>query len=203
MDKSFNGGFFKELSEEVVQNWVSPNVKENDCCPCVFKMLDIVTDDELVYLLENFGDNGMTGQVLLGFLSDKYPDYDFSYFSADFRRKTMEEKKGLLLKIFSSIKRGYGVVGGITRINGSKHCVVFSKDKRGGVAIFDSQFNKSYLKTGGVMQFLNENRVMVMHLITSGHKEDDEPLSIDEDGVVERYYDYEEDVYYDAEEGYD
>lgn len=49
------GGFYKEYSEEDFEEFVSPHVKDiGDCCPCAFRMLDIINDDEFKYMTKNF-----------------------------------------------------------------------------------------------------------------------------------------------------
>ena len=53
------GGFYKEYSEEDFEEFVSPHVKGiGDCCPCAFRMLNIINDDDFKSMTKNFKERG-------------------------------------------------------------------------------------------------------------------------------------------------
>lgn len=82
------GRFYKEYSEYDFEEFVSPHVKGiGDCCPCAFRMLNIITDDDFKTMTKNFKKRGnWSKNDMENFFREKYSDFEFSWVTADFRK---------------------------------------------------------------------------------------------------------------------
>ena len=83
--KNQKGGYFKKISFDEWENFQSPHKIKNDCCPCCFRLLNMIDDEEFTKLLDIFPKKGgMSLKDLERFFEDKYPDYKFEFFDFDF-----------------------------------------------------------------------------------------------------------------------
>ena len=199
--KNQKGGLFKEISQEVVDNWDNPHSKRMDCCPCVFNMLGIINDDDMRFLVKTYGDSGMFQDNITGFFSKKYIDYKFTFAEATLKGATSKLIKDTIVAMYKYIPKGYGMIGAIERENKSGHCVVFSRDTNNKACIFDSQLEKTYMDGKKLQDFFVKNRVHKILFLQSIHKKDKRPLKIDKEGVSENFYDVSDkpsDVFFDA-----
>lgn len=94
------GGYYKKISFDEWENFKSPHKIKNDCCPCCFRLLNMIDDDEFSKLLDIFPEKGgMSLKDLEIFFGEKYTDYDFEFFNFDFNmeyilREFQTEYKG-------------------------------------------------------------------------------------------------------------
>ena len=200
------GGLFKEISQEVVDKWENPHAKQRDCCPCVFNMLGIINDTEMTQLVQEYGEKGMFQENIMGFFSDKYTDYKFSFAEAKLKGASSAQIRDTIIAMYKYIPKGYGMIGAIERENGSGHCVVYSRDKNNKPCIFDSQFKKTYMSGEQLKAFFVGNRVHTIFFLQSKHKKDKQSLKIDEEGLLEVFHDAPDkpnsrDVFFDAIDG--
>lgn len=199
--KNQEGGLFKEISQEVVDNWDNPHSKRMDCCPCVFNMLGIINDDDMRFLVKTYGDSGMFQDNITSFFSKKYIDYKFTFAEAKLKGANSKLIKDTIVAMYKYIPKGYGMIGAIERENKSGHCVVFSRDTKNKACIFDSQLKKTYMDGKKLQDFFVKNRVHKILFLQSIHKKDKRPLKIDKEGISENFYDVSNkpsDVFFDA-----
>lgn len=199
------GGFYKEYSEEDFDDFVSPHVKDiGDCCPCAFRMLNIITDEDFKSMTKNFKKRGNWGKNdMEDFFKKKYSDFDFSWLSADFRKaSSILDIKKTLKELIIFIKPGYAIMGGTVNILNQGHCIVLFKDKNGKIFIFDATSKKKF---DSLTRYINSHRVVILNFLFSFHKQNDEPLTLDKNFGIEQGIqdddsdsDSEEDVYYSA-----
>jgi hypothetical protein len=54
------GGYFKKFDFDVIK-YQSKNQHffENDCCPCTFNFLHVITNEEFINLMLEYGEKGM------------------------------------------------------------------------------------------------------------------------------------------------
>lgn len=164
--KNMKGGFFRKMNREYVQYWESIHRKPMDCCPCVFNLLELDTDESLK-LIDKFGFIGMKNNQLIEILQEKYPEYSFSLKQNKTLKPKIEdiiklkdlevsiqEKKALYSKhridyseevndFLKVIPENHGVIG-IIRGPGFNHCVVFAK-MNGRLVYYDAQLKKSII----------------------------------------------------------
>ena len=187
--KKQSGGLFKQISHEIIDNWMNPHTKKMDCCPCVFNMLGIVNDEDMKHLVKTYGDSGMFQKNIILFFKKKYKDYNFSFAEAIFRGESSSKITDTIRGMYQYIPKGYGMVGAIERENGSGHCVVYSRDINNKPCIFDSQLKKTYMDGKKLQEFFVGNRVHKIMFLQSKHKTDKRPLKIDKEGISENFYD--------------
>lgn len=77
------GGYYKKISLNEWNAFKSPHKIKNDCCPCCFRLLNMIDDDEFNELITNHG-NGMYTKELESFFENKYNEYNFEFFDFDF-----------------------------------------------------------------------------------------------------------------------
>lgn len=197
------GGFYKEYSEEDFEEFVSPHVKDiGDCCPCAFRMLDIINDDEFKSMTKNFKKTGnWYKEDMENFFRKKYNDFEFSWLVADFRKaSSLLDIKKTLRELIIYIKPGYAIMGGVVDILRRGHCVVLFKNKNGKVFILDATIKKKF---DSLTRYINSHRVVVLNFLFSFHKQNGEPLTVNKDVGMEESLndDSDEALYYSAEEG--
>lgn len=194
------GGFYKEYSEQDFENFVSPHVKGiGDCCPCAFRMLNIINDDDFKSMTKKFKKRGnWYKDDMENFFREKYNDFEFSWITADFRKaSSLLDVKKTLKELIMFIKPGYAIIGGTVNILNQGHCVVLFKDKNGKIFIFDAT---SKQKFDSLTRYINLHRVVVLNFLFSFHKENGEPLTINNDFEM-KYSVQDDDSYYSVEEG--
>ena len=194
------GGFYKEYSEQDFENFVSPHVKGiGDCCPCAFRMLNIINDDDFKSMTKKFKKRGnWYKDDMENFFREKYNDFEFSWITADFRKaSSLLDVKKTLKELIMFIKPGYAIIGGTVNILNQGHCVVLFKDKNGKIFIFDATTKQKF---DSLTRYINLHRVVVLNFLFSFHKENGEPLTINND--FEMKYSVQDDgSYYSVEEG--
>lgn len=194
------GGFYKEYSEQDFEDFVSPHVKGiGDCCPCAFRMLNIINDDDFKSMTKKFKKRGnWYKDDMENFFREKYNDFEFSWITADFRKaSSLLDVKKTLKELIMFIKPGYAIIGGTVNILNQGHCVVLFKDKNGKIFIFDAT---SKQKFDSLTRYINLHRVVVLNFLFSFHKENGEPLTINNDFEM-KYSVQDDDSYYSVEEG--
>ena len=77
------GGYYKKISLDEWNAFKSPHKIKNDCCPCCFRLLNMIDDDEFNELITNHG-IGMHTKELESFFKKKYTEYNFEFFDFDF-----------------------------------------------------------------------------------------------------------------------
>lgn len=197
------GGFYKEYSEEDFEDFVSPHVKGiGDCCPCAFRMLNIINDDDFKSMTKNFKKTGnWYGDDMENFFRKKYNDFEFSWVTADFRKaSSILDIKKTLKELIIFIKPGYAIIGGVVNILDKGHCVVLFKDKNGKVFIFDATSKKKF---DSLTRYINIHRIVVLNFLFSYHKVTNEALTLNKNYEQESSDEYlsDEDDFYSAEEG--
>ena len=197
------GGFYKEYSEEDFEEFVSPHVKGiGDCCPCAFRMLNIITDDDFKTMTKNFKKRGnWSKNDMENFFREKYSDFEFSWVAADFRKaSSLLDIKKTLKELIIFIKPGYAIIGGTVNILNQGHCIILFKDKDGKIFIFDATSKKKF---DSLTRYINSHRVVVLNFLFSFHRQNGEPLSLNKDFEMEETLndDSDEALYYSAEEG--
>ena len=194
------GGFYKEYSEQDFENFVSPHVKGiGDCCPCAFRMLNIINDDDFKSMTKKFKKRGnWYKDDMENFFREKYNDFEFSWITADFRKaSSLLDVKKTLKELIMFIKPGYAIIGGTVNILNQGHCIVLFKDTNGKIFIFDAT---SKQKFDSLTRYINLHRVVVLNFLFSFHKENGEPLTINNDFEM-KYSVHDDDSYYSVEEG--
>jgi hypothetical protein len=175
------GGFYKEYSEEDFEHFVSPHVKGiGDCCPCAFRMLNIINDDDFKSMTKNFKKRGnWYGDDMENFFRKKYNDFEFSWVTADFRKSSsILDIKKTLKELIIFIKPGYAIIGGVVNILGQGHCVVLFKNKNGKVFILDAISKKKF---DSLTRYINMHRIIVLNFLFSYHKVTNEALTLNKD----------------------
>ena len=185
------GGFQKKIDFDKVIELGSPHRNNMDCCPCTFRFLDLINDDEFNILLDNFGDIGMNTRDMVNLFKKQYGDYSDHYYfgmeEADFSNKSKQEVINIIYNLFKFIKKGYGVIGGITRAGNTSHCVVLFRDMKGNPYILDAQSNELY--SGNVSKssktfkdFFYGNWVKKFHYLIGYNTKENKVLEVDETG---------------------
>jgi len=77
------GGYYKKISLDEWGAFKSPQKIKNDCCPCCFRLLNMIDDDEFNELITKYG-NGFYINELESFFEKKYDEYNFEFFDFDF-----------------------------------------------------------------------------------------------------------------------
>ena len=200
------GGFYKEYSEKILKIFLSPHVKGiGDCCPCAFRMLDIINDDDFKSMTQNFKKRGnWTGTNMETFFTEKYSDFNFKWLTADLRKaSSLLDIKKTLKELILFIKPGYAIIGGTINILGQGHCIVLFKDKNSKIFILDATSKKKY---DCITRYINSHRIVVLNFLFSYHKQngvaltlnknynpvdvsDDVFYSVDEDTFSDDFYD--------------
>jgi hypothetical protein len=194
------GGFYKEYSEEDFEEFVSPHVKGiGDCCPCAFRMLNIINDDGFKSMTKKFKKHGnWYKEDMENFFRKKYNDFEFSWLTADFRKaSSLLDIKKTLRELIIFIKPGYAIMGGAVNILNEGHCIVLFKDKNGKVFIFDATFKKKF---DSLTRYINSHRIVILNFLFSFHKQNGEPLTLNKDFEMKQTL-LDDDLYYSAEEG--
>ena len=65
------GGYYKKISLDEWNAFKSPHKIKNDCCPCCFRLLNMIDDDEFNELITNHG-IGMHTKELESFFKNEY-----------------------------------------------------------------------------------------------------------------------------------
>lgn len=204
-NKRQNGGFYKELDLEYIRNWENIHRKMKDCCPCVFNFLGLDLE-ESNYLIEIYGDTGMYADEIIETISDKFPNYSFSFIKSSesltltmnnieklMSDKTIDtsEKMDLYIHYFemyqkeiekylNDIPNKHGVVG-IIKSNEFIHCVVFARVSN-QLVIFDSQVKKSITGSENITShFISRGIYGLEYLMGIGKSSKDNPSSPWED----------------------
>lgn len=191
------GGFYKEYSEEDFENFLSPHVKGiGDCCPCAFRMLDIINDDDFKSMTQNFKKRGnWTGTNMETFFTEKYSDFNFKWLTADLRKaSSLLDIKKTLKELILFIKPGYAILGGTINILGQGHCIVLFKDKNSKIFILDATSKKKY---DSITRYINSHRIVVLNFLFSYHKQNGEALTLNKNYNA---VDVSEDVFYSVDE---
>ena len=152
--KKKKGGFQKKIDTEKIFELESPHRKRMDCCPCTFRFLNLINDKEFDIILDLYGNVGMFREDIIGFFKNKYEyyneDYSFELEEADFQNATRKEVGDTILGLFKYIRKGYGIIGGITRQNNTSHCVLLFRDNNGKPYILDAQSNDIFTEPNPV-----------------------------------------------------
>ena len=184
------GGYFKKFDFDVIK-YQSKNQHffENDCCPCTFNFLHVITNEEFINLMLEYGEKGMYTHEIELFFNKKYPEYIFKFIEMEL----LSHKKGagkIIINLFKSIKKGFGMIVIIRRKDGSSHCLIFARDNDNNFAIFDPQVYQSYVNGKQVAKYLNDNKVISIDILSSENMYGDS-LVLDDENLSEVFYDTE------------
>ena len=198
------GGFYKEYSEEDFEEFVSPHGKGiGDCCPCAFRMLNIINDDDFKSMTKNFKGRGNWYKAdMENFFRKKYDDFEFSWVAADFRKaSSLLDIKKTLKELIMFIKPGYAIIGGTVNVLNRGHCIVLFKDKNGKIFILDATIKKKF---DSLTRYINLHRVVILNFLFSYHKVTNEALTLNKNFEMDDSVQDDESsdaLYYSAEEG--
>ena len=192
-----SGGFQKEIDFNKVINLTSSYRKNMDCCPCTFRYLDLISDDIFNTLLQQYGETGMYQGMILEFFKEKYSkhseDYRFLIEEADIRNKSRKEVIDVVHNLFKYIKKGYGIIGGITRMNDTSHCIIFFRNLKGDPYILDAQSNEVYAGKGSIgktfQHLFQENNIIKMFYLIAYNEKDKKVLILDKENISIWYED--------------
>ncbi len=148
------GGMRRRMDNKMVNEYQNPHKlnRPNDCCPCVFKLLGMPIDQVLFYQ-DNFG-SGFTSEALVEGMNSGFPEYNnIMWQSPDLSKQSRESNNQLLEMIFNSIPAGTAAVGGIERMDGTKHCIAFAVTDFNQPVVFDAQVGRIY---HGVDSIINQ-----------------------------------------------
>jgi len=162
--KSQSGGFQIRLTQVMIDTFENPHTFPEDCCPCVFHLLGMDRDKIQELINEHdFTQSGMTEELIQDFFRYVYPEYQF-WFREIIGPYNMF---GWEKKIFGDIYAGYATLGGITRNDNSKHCIIFAKHPNGEMHIFDAQYARMYIGRDAVYGYLTHNTVRYVNKLYS------------------------------------
>ena len=185
------GGYFKKFNFDTIKSQIkNQHFFEKDCCPCTFNFLDVITNEEFINLMLEYGEDGMYLYEIEYFFTEKYPEYIFKFLEIELLSHKKEAGK-IIMKLFKSIKRGFGMIVVILRKDGSSHCVIFARDDNNNFAIFDPQAYKSYVNGKQVSQYLNDNNVVSVAILSSENMYGDS-LVLDDENLSDVFYDAED-----------
>ena len=185
------GGLQRKVNTEKIFELESPHRKRMDCCPCTFRFLNLISDNEFDTIVDKYGDVGMYREDIIEFFTKKYEyyteDYSFTMEKADFQNATKKEVGDTILGLFKYIRKGYGIIGGITRQDNTSHCVLFFRDEKGKPYLLDAQSNDIYTEPDpgngkNFESFFRNNRVSKLFYLNAYHKTFERPLMLDEEG---------------------
>jgi len=152
-------------------SWENPHVPgKQDCCPCVFHYMGLISDNEYVELYDKYSDTGMHPKDIASFFKKKYPHFNFTLQMANLTKINKNKVSQFIIDIFKTIKKGHVAVGGIVRKDGSEHCIVFSRTNDGQIAIHDSQMDRLYSNSKDVTKFLIQNKVRKVYFLSSNYE---------------------------------
>ena len=184
------GGFQKKIDFDKIIELSSPYRRNMDCCPCSFRFLDLISDNDFTSFLKKYGDTGMFEHNIIDFFQKKYEifsdNYHFRMAEADFSNKTKREVINIIVNLFKTIKKGYGVIGGIVRQDDTSHCIILFRDLNGYSYVIDAQSNEMYQSrpskdSKSFGDFFYGNRVKKLFYLTAHNIKDGRILLIDEE----------------------
>ena len=185
------GGFQKQINMDKIFELQSPHRKKMDCCPCTFRFLELINDNDFDDIIDKYGNVGMFREDIIEFFTKKYYLYEDDYYfvmeEADFENASRREVGDTILGLFKYIRKGYGVIGGITRQDNTSHCVLLFRDNQGKPYILDAQSNEIFTEPNPVdgnsfEHFFRVNHVRKLFYLNSYHKKFKRPLIIDIEG---------------------
>ena len=127
---------------------------------------------------------------IIDFFQKKYEifsdNYHFRMAEADFSNKTKREVINIIVNLFKTIKKGYGVIGGIVRQDDTSHGVILFRDQNGYSYIIDAQSNEMFQSrpskdSKSFGDFFYGNRVKKLFYLTAHNTKDGRILLIDEE----------------------
>lgn len=121
------GGFRAKITDTDINSWErKPAVHGNDCCPCTFSFLKMISE-EMADTLSAIYTGGMYIHMFPREFEKVYPGYTFNYVNYDTSDVSLQ-------RLFDSIEINYGAlaVGYKYPIN---HCFVFAKTILNGYII--------------------------------------------------------------------
>ena len=118
--------FTKNIQKMILKILFCPHVKGiGDCCPCAFRMLNIINDDDFKSMTKNFKKEVIGTKMIWKIFRKKYNDFEFSWVTADFRKaSSLLDIKKILKELIIFIKPGYAIIGGVVNILGQGHCII-------------------------------------------------------------------------------
>ena len=174
------GGMRRQMTNKMVHEYQNPHKDVNpDCCPCVFKLLGMPVDQVRFYQ-EKFG-CGFSANDLVVTMKNAFPEYNHQLWeSPDITTQSNLTNNDLLVKIFSSIPKGMGAIGGVGRDDNTYHCVAFAVTDDNTPMVFDAQAGKVYYGELMILNWLNnvETHVNRIYILNSISKTDGSQLII-------------------------
>lgn len=158
------GGWEIRLTDDMIDTFRNPNKFPDDCCPCVFHLLKAPRHAiEELYKSHNFYIKGMENYEIEAFYKKLRPDLDFE-FSVIIEPHNIV---GWQRKIFGNIRPGFATLGGLERTDYSRHCIVFAKDLRGKIYLFDPQLGEIKVGARQIKSYLQDNNTNYIYKLLS------------------------------------
>lgn len=179
------GGFRKQITDDVIRFFQNPHRVNLDCCPCVFKFLGMPeqTVNEMIDMIHNNKD-GLSPEYIINGFNRAYPDYVHTFYVTDnVSGLNFKQSTGLIKNIWNTIPNGFAAIGGFKKINGNGHCVVFAKDKQEELLLFDVQFNMAYKGIKDIINYFKEKSISNLYMLNSIDKHG-KPLMLDVNGHI-------------------
>ena len=165
--------FQKKFKMYLGEEFVSPHQFNNDCCPCVFKLLGLTEDDVTNKYVTKYGEIGMRTNSIIRPFESEWPEYNITFQTAKSINLT---NSAFIDQVFCSLKPGYGTLMGWMTANNTKHCFVFANDANNVPLFMDAQ-TREYIRGIDLIQKELSN-MKHLYSLFAFNKNTGEPLVI-------------------------
>ena len=132
-----------------------------DCCPCVFKVMNIINEQMFIELQQKFGNRGYSFEAMEDTFNYNAPQSNnFKFIQINPSNRNANDND--IIKIYQDINVNNGTIGGILRSDGTAHCIVFARNLNNQLVLIDPQNNKIYFDND-LLAYLNQNSVISVY----------------------------------------